>query len=345
GRAWPAALVVSLGNTFEPVAAALLLGRLRGFDPALRRVRDGLALAGAGAAAGAGLAAAAALTLWRLEGDPWRRAAGIAAAWWTGDALGVLVVAPLLLVWLARAPPRRRGGGPARRPRRPGPDAVAGARELRVRRLSPRRLGGAALRAPRRNAGERARGGASHLDHGRGRRPVFHPDAAREPVRDADLSRAAGARRSGTRHGRGGARAHAAGPGTQRAAVPPGVRARRAGHRDLPPGRADRARQSRARAHAGIRRGRTCGGGRDRRRARRPASRPGPRAARPRGRRDRHPGHAAIPAQGRLGDVGGGHGDAGAQPAGGTGVRDRARRRRHRAPGARRAAAPGAEDG
>jgi PAS domain S-box-containing protein len=112
GRAWPAALVVSLGNTFEPVAAALLLRRLAGFDPALRRVRDGLALAGAGAAAGAGLAVAAAVTLWRLEGESLRHAAEVAFAWWTGDALGVLVVAPLVLVWLARPLPRlgrRRG--------------------------------------------------------------------------------------------------------------------------------------------------------------------------------------------------------------------------------------------
>jgi PAS domain S-box-containing protein len=112
GRGWPAALVIALGNTVAPVAAALLLRRLRGFDPALRRVRDGLGLAGAGALAGGGLAVVAALTLWRLEGEPLARAADVAFAWWSGDTLGVLVVAPLLLTWLGRPVPRlgrRRG--------------------------------------------------------------------------------------------------------------------------------------------------------------------------------------------------------------------------------------------
>ncbi len=88
---------VAVGNTLGPLVAAVLLERLR-FRPSLERVRDVIALiVGGGAipmivsatvgtailAAGGELAASAVASTWIV--------------WWAGDAMGVVVFAPLLL--------------------------------------------------------------------------------------------------------------------------------------------------------------------------------------------------------------------------------------------------------
>ena len=94
------ALMIAAGNTLEGVLGAYLLTRVAHIDRALDRVRDVVALVGyAGLlstmiAATIGVASlvltgsAAASTAWHL----W-------LVWWTGDAVGVVVVAPLLLTW------------------------------------------------------------------------------------------------------------------------------------------------------------------------------------------------------------------------------------------------------
>ena len=103
---WTAAATAS-GNTLEAYAAALLLPRLSGFDPGLRRVRDAiLFVLVAAIAAPAVSATVGASALCGAGVQPWSLYRPIWADWWLGDALGAIVVGPVLLT-LARAPGRR----------------------------------------------------------------------------------------------------------------------------------------------------------------------------------------------------------------------------------------------
>ncbi|MFJ8043320.1 MASE1 domain-containing protein [Kitasatospora sp. NPDC096147] len=85
------------GNTLAPVAAYLMLRRV-GFRTELDRLRDGMALVFLGACAGMLVSATFGAGVLGLSGSlpdggfwpTW-------SAWWTGDAMGVLVVTPLLL--------------------------------------------------------------------------------------------------------------------------------------------------------------------------------------------------------------------------------------------------------
>jgi integral membrane sensor domain MASE1/anti-sigma regulatory factor (Ser/Thr protein kinase) len=91
------AMITAVGNTLAPVVAAALLRRL-GFHPRIDRVRDALALVvvamastlisstiGAGVLIRSGVAEDMSfLTAWSV--------------WWAGDAMGILVVAPFLLI-------------------------------------------------------------------------------------------------------------------------------------------------------------------------------------------------------------------------------------------------------
>ncbi|MGW1376317.1 MASE1 domain-containing protein [Streptomyces sp. NPDC002446] len=90
-------LGVMAGNTLAPVCACLML-RKAGFRVALDRLRDGVALVALGAFAGMLISATLGSGTLLLAGDLpaggfWRTW----AAWWVGDAMGVLVVTPLLL--------------------------------------------------------------------------------------------------------------------------------------------------------------------------------------------------------------------------------------------------------
>ncbi len=112
GPTLPAVAVISLGNTLAPVCACLLLARV-GFRNDLRRLRDALALVFI-AALGSMLISATTGT-WTLiaagaldVADFW----ATWSVWWTGDAMGVLVVTPVLLVagtrdWNWRVPALR----------------------------------------------------------------------------------------------------------------------------------------------------------------------------------------------------------------------------------------------
>ncbi|GAA4788890.1 MASE1 domain-containing protein [Streptomyces sanyensis] len=91
-------LGILVGNTLAPIAAYLLLRRV-GFRPELDRLRDGVALVFAGALGGMLISATFGAGTLVLSGalsgaEFWP----IWAAWWAGDAMGVLVVTPLLLV-------------------------------------------------------------------------------------------------------------------------------------------------------------------------------------------------------------------------------------------------------
>ncbi|MFP2908525.1 MASE1 domain-containing protein [Pyxidicoccus sp. 3LFB2] len=97
----PAVLGIAGGNLLEAVVGAVLLRKLVRFRPTLERVRDVLGLVGLatlvstalGATVGVGMLVARGRM--ELEGFwlTWR-------IFWTGDAMGVLVAAPLLLTWL-----------------------------------------------------------------------------------------------------------------------------------------------------------------------------------------------------------------------------------------------------
>jgi len=95
---WGAALIAA-GNTLEALVGATLLKRFS-FDPRLARLRDVLLLIGFAAlvstliSASFGVAAAALASLHRAESYPvfW-------AVWWVGDAMGALLIAPLICVW------------------------------------------------------------------------------------------------------------------------------------------------------------------------------------------------------------------------------------------------------
>ena len=126
---WPAVALAALPSTSRPASrsgarrssrretrwrrwwARRLLRRFA-FDPRLARLRDVLLLVGLAALASTlisatfGVAAAALANLHRAESYPvfW-------AVWWLGDAMGDLLIAPLICVW---APPIRLSRRPLR---------------------------------------------------------------------------------------------------------------------------------------------------------------------------------------------------------------------------------------
>lgn len=98
GPSFGAVFMISAGNTLAPIAAFYLLQRA-GFTVALKRLKDVLALIVLGAFAGMLVSATIGAGTLVLTGalrarDFW----STWSVWWTGDAMGVLVVAPVLLV-------------------------------------------------------------------------------------------------------------------------------------------------------------------------------------------------------------------------------------------------------
>jgi integral membrane sensor domain MASE1 len=94
----PAAVLgITVGNTLAPVTSYLLLRRL-GFRPQLDRLRDALTLVFLGALTGMLVSAtigSGALALSGVLGSGWFWSTW--SVWWTGDAMGVLVVTPVIL--------------------------------------------------------------------------------------------------------------------------------------------------------------------------------------------------------------------------------------------------------
>ncbi|SDM03933.1 Integral membrane sensor domain MASE1 [Streptomyces wuyuanensis] len=86
------------GNSLAPVCAYLMLRRV-GFRSELDRLRDGLALVFLGALAGMLISATVGAGVLLVSGQiPAEGFWPIWSAWWAGDAMGVLVITPLLLV-------------------------------------------------------------------------------------------------------------------------------------------------------------------------------------------------------------------------------------------------------
>ncbi|WP_447003089.1 MASE1 domain-containing protein [Saccharothrix isguenensis] len=92
-------VLISAGNTLGPVVACLLLRRM-GFRQEMDRTRDALALVFLGAFTGMAVSATVGSGALLLTGvidgagfwSTW-------AVWWTGDALGVLVLVPIVLAF------------------------------------------------------------------------------------------------------------------------------------------------------------------------------------------------------------------------------------------------------
>ncbi|WP_370148935.1 MASE1 domain-containing protein [Streptacidiphilus sp. EB129] len=94
----PASAGIVAGSTLAPVCACLMLRRA-GFRIEMDRLRDGLALVFLGALGGMLVSATVGSTALVLAGSvPLHEFWSTWSAWWAGDAMGVLVIAPLLLV-------------------------------------------------------------------------------------------------------------------------------------------------------------------------------------------------------------------------------------------------------
>src|SRR3984893_3495351 len=99
-----AAAAIAAGNTLAPLVAVEVLRRV-GFRPELDRLRDAISLIVVGALGGMALSATIGSSVLVLAGSvPIANFWPTWAVWWTGDAMGVLLVAPLLLSLLVRAP-------------------------------------------------------------------------------------------------------------------------------------------------------------------------------------------------------------------------------------------------
>ena len=91
---------IALGNTLEALLGAWLLRRLVGFDKALERVQDVLGLVVLAAGVSTMVSATIGATSLCLGGlRPWTAYPALWSVWWLGDAMGNLVVAPVLLSW------------------------------------------------------------------------------------------------------------------------------------------------------------------------------------------------------------------------------------------------------
>ncbi|HWE25729.1 MAG TPA: MASE1 domain-containing protein, partial [Myxococcales bacterium] len=108
GAPVPVALAIAAGNTGEAVAGAWLL-RAAGFDARLQRLVDGLRLVLLAGIASTVISAAVGVLALGLGGiTPARLAVRTWRAWWVGDLMGDLLVAPLLFLVWSRPRIRRR---------------------------------------------------------------------------------------------------------------------------------------------------------------------------------------------------------------------------------------------
>lgn len=97
------AVGISIGNTLEALVGAYLLKRFVRFQPELDRVKDVLGLIFLAAIASTLISASIGVfSLWAGGVISGSATYSTWIAWWTGDMISNLVIAPLLLVWGAR---------------------------------------------------------------------------------------------------------------------------------------------------------------------------------------------------------------------------------------------------
>lgn len=93
------ALGVAAGNTLEALACVWVLHHYFAFDPALKRLKDVLGLLSAALITTMIAATIGTLSLCLSEVQPWEHFTLLWFLWWLGDATGILIFAPMLLVW------------------------------------------------------------------------------------------------------------------------------------------------------------------------------------------------------------------------------------------------------
>jgi len=103
------AAIIALGDTLAPLASSELLRRA-GYHRRLDRMRDAVAIVGLGGLLGMTISATVGSSVLALSGAiPMSHLASTWAVWWSGDAMGVLLVAPMLLSLVPRPGIRRLG--------------------------------------------------------------------------------------------------------------------------------------------------------------------------------------------------------------------------------------------
>jgi signal transduction histidine kinase/integral membrane sensor domain MASE1 len=110
-----AAIAIATGNTLEALAGVWLLRRVH-FHERLDRVWDVMGLLGLAAVLGSTVGATVGATSLCAGGlQPWSAFGGLWFVWWLGDAMGILLFAPALLIWGSRPRLRfsRRGAAEA----------------------------------------------------------------------------------------------------------------------------------------------------------------------------------------------------------------------------------------
>jgi PAS domain S-box-containing protein len=97
------AVGIATGNTLEAIAAAWILRRLPGFDPAFRSIRDVAAFIVVAALMSTAISATIGVTtLCAAAAQPWTRFSELWSDWWLGDAVGALIIAPVILTMARR---------------------------------------------------------------------------------------------------------------------------------------------------------------------------------------------------------------------------------------------------
>jgi integral membrane sensor domain MASE1 len=94
GAPLPVAAGIAVGNTLAPLAAAALMRRLR-VRPSLERLRDVLWLALGGGLGAMTISATLGTAVLYAAGE--NKVTALWRIWWVGDAMGVIILAPLLL--------------------------------------------------------------------------------------------------------------------------------------------------------------------------------------------------------------------------------------------------------
>ena len=99
GHPWYMALGMAFIPSLQAIAGATLLRRL-GLHPSLESLRDVLALVALSALLSTIIGPTLAVTILCGSGfETWSKFAGIWWTWWIGDAMGVLILAPVVLTW------------------------------------------------------------------------------------------------------------------------------------------------------------------------------------------------------------------------------------------------------
>src|SRR5262245_43528806 len=96
------ALAIAVGNTLEALTGAWLFRRTTDSEPTLDRLKQVIGFVTLAAVASTIIAATVGTSSLLLTGiQPWSAFWFIWWIWWVGDAMGVLIVAPVVLTWAA----------------------------------------------------------------------------------------------------------------------------------------------------------------------------------------------------------------------------------------------------